>query len=332
MKRTLAFVLSLIMVFAMCAIGANAEEEWTPPADMTFYAGAVAGGGMDKLVRNAAAVLNATGIVEQTIKCDNVTGAAGLVLIGECSTSRDGDQNTIISGTGVLVPNEVAGENEPFAHQADLTPICRLITETTVLVCAAGNEEINTLDKLVAKLQADPSSIVFGGTIPPGEDYLSMILVLQAIGVDWHDVNYVYYNGGGETLPALLGGTIDVSFSSSSKWAAAVESGQVTPIAVASPDKRLGGVYADTPTFREQGVDFVWQNWRGLIAPTNVPEAEVQYWRDACEKMVETDEWKEVCEKLAYENAYLGEGFQDFLYEYEAKCEEALVLAGLMEE
>lgn len=328
MKKALSVALALCMVFALCS---SAFAEWTPPEDMTFYAGATAGGGMDKFIRNVGAVLNQTGIVEETIKYDNVIGAAGLVLIGECSTSRDGDQNTVISGTGVLVPNEVSGENGDYAHQADLTPICRLITETTVLVCASDNNEVDTIEKLAAKLQADPTSVTFGGTIPPGEDYLSMILVLKELGVDVSQVNYVYYNGGGETLPALLGGNIDVSFSSASKWAAAVESGQVKPIAVAAPEGRLGGIYADTPTFREQGVDFVWQNWRGLIAPTNIPEEEVQYWREACEKMVETDEWAEVCANLSYESSYLGDEFQDFIYEYEAKCEEALKAAGLME-
>lgn len=305
---------------------------WTPPSDMMFLAGAAAGGGMDTLVRNAAAVLNSTGIVEQPIKCDNITGGAGLVLISEFSTSRAGMQNQLLSGSGALSPNEAAGQNGDYLHQKDLTPICRLILETMCMVCAADNEEINTLDKFIAKVKEDPTSITFGGTIPPGEDYLSMVLILDAIGVDWHDVNYVYYNGGGEALPALLGHNIDVSFSGTSEWSAAIEAGQVTCIATAAPEERVGGVFADSPTFREGGVDFVWQNWRGLIGPSNIPEEEVKYWQEACAKMVETDEWKEVCERLNYENGYMAEGFRDFLYEYEEKCHQALVLADIIEE
>ena len=67
---------------------------------------------------------------------------------------------------------------------------------------------------------------------------------------------------------------------------AAAKAGQMVPLFVME-DKRID-LFPDTPTAVEKGVDFTWSSWKGLIAPKNTPEAELN-WLRAATKAVATD-------------------------------------------
>src|SRR3546814_14360439 len=58
--------------------------------------------------------------------------------------------------------------------------------------------------------------------------------------------------------------------------------------AVISPE-RLGGDFAEFPTFKEQGYDVVNETWRGIFGPPGMPEHAVIYWRYSLAEMVQTE-------------------------------------------
>jgi putative tricarboxylic transport membrane protein len=62
-------------------------------------------------------------------------------------------------------------------------------------------------------------------------------------------------------------------------------------IAVSAP-KRLGGEFAQVPTWREQDVDAVVSVWRMIFASPGLTPAQAAFWRDALKKTTETAEWK----------------------------------------
>ena len=72
--------------------------------------------------------------------------------------------------------------------------------------------------------------------------------------------------------------------------------GQVRLLAVSSP-QRLAGALADVPTWREQGYDAVVSQWRGVVGPKGMSEAQVAYWERTLKRMTEADEWKQDIEK-----------------------------------
>jgi putative tricarboxylic transport membrane protein len=72
-----------------------------------------------------------------------------------------------------------------------------------------------------------------------------------------------------------------------------------------SSQARIGGVLADVPTWREQGVDAVFSNWRGVIGPKGMTPEQVQYWDGVFAKTVATPEWKEEVERAQLTNHYL---------------------------
>ncbi len=58
-----------------------------------------------------------------------------------------------------------------------------------------------------------------------------------------------------------------------------------------SGDERLDGV--DAPTLTEAGIDLVFTNWRGVLAPPGISDEQRDYLIDLFTEMHDTDEWQE---------------------------------------
>jgi putative tricarboxylic transport membrane protein len=71
-----------------------------------------------------------------------------------------------------------------------------------------------------------------------------------------------------------------------------IRSGDVRALAVLSEERVAG--FDDIPTAREQGIDMVAMNWRGLYAPKGISDAEFARWTDALQKVADSDQWKQV--------------------------------------
>ena len=71
-----------------------------------------------------------------------------------------------------------------------------------------------------------------------------------------------------------------------------VQSGQMRVIGVAAA-QRMGGAFANAPTFREQGLNTAGiAAWRGLHGPRGLTAAHIAFWDDALAKATESAEWK----------------------------------------
>ena len=113
------------------------------------------------------------------------------------------------------------------------------------------------------------------------------------VGIDPKDVNYISYDGGGPLTTALLGEKIDVGMSGLGEFEGQIEDGTLRVLAV-SGDERLDGV--DAPTLTEAGVDLVFTNWRGVLAPPDISDEQREYLVDLFTEMHETDEWQDALE------------------------------------
>ena len=109
------------------------------------------------------------------------------------------------------------------------------------------------LDDLIAAVKKDPGSVVFGaGATIGGQDWMQTALIARAAGVD-PKLRYVAFEGGGETLTAMLGGHVQVTSSGLGEVTPQLDAGKIRILAVLS-DERLPGKLADIPTAKEQGL------------------------------------------------------------------------------
>jgi putative tricarboxylic transport membrane protein len=93
-------------------------------------------------------------------------------------------------------------------------------------------------------------------------------------------------------MTALLGGHVDAVPVSVGLLVAELQAGRIRVIAVTSP-QRLPGVYAQVPTWREQGADAVVSVWRAAFGPKNISASQVAFWESVFQRLMATPEWKQ---------------------------------------
>ena len=79
------------------------------------------------------------------------------------------------------------------------------------------------------------------------------------------------HDGGGELLPAVLAHEIDFAASGVREYTEQIKSG---PAAGAGGVRQHPVPNLDAPTLTESGIDVVFANWRGIIAPPGITTAE----------------------------------------------------------
>lgn len=67
----------------------------------------------------------------------------------------------------------------------------------------------------------------------------------------------------------------------------------------------MGGAFAAVPTWKEQTVDSVFVNWRGVIGPKGMSAAQIAYWDDVFLRVTQTPEWRQGTTRLLQDPVYL---------------------------
>ena len=62
----------------------------------------------------------------------------------------------------------------------------------------------------------------------------------------------------------------------------------------------------DAPTLREAGVDAVFTNWRGIVAPPGLSERDTRALRDAIERLHASPAWRAALARNGWTDTYLG--------------------------
>jgi putative tricarboxylic transport membrane protein len=214
------------------------------------------------------------------------------------------------------------------ATLTETTPLAKLIEEAGAIV-VPKNSPYKSITDLVAAWKADPKGIaVGGGSSPGGPDHLLPMQLAKAVGIEPKQVNYVSYDGGGELLPALLGNKIAFGASGFGEFLDQVESGQVRVLAVTSeqPIEAL----KEAPTLKSAGIDLVFTNWRGIVAPPGISDADKQTWINVLSKMHDSAEWKAELTKHGWTDAFVtGDEFKTFLTEQDKAVADILAQLGL---
>src|SRR3954453_11831463 len=244
------------------------------------------GGGYDVTARTAAKVMEDAKIAN-SMEVFNLSGAGGTVGLARLVNEKGNGDLAMMMGLRVVGATYT---NKATSKLSGTTPIARLIEEPSGIM-VAKDSPYQTLDDLIAAWKANPSKVsVGGGSSPGGPDHLLPMQLAAAVGIDAKKVNFVSYDGGGDLLPAILGNKLGFAASGAGEYLKQIESGDVRVLAT-SGDKRLDGVAA--PTLKESGIDLVFTNWRGVVAPPGISDADKASLIAALEKMHGSAAWQE---------------------------------------
>jgi len=265
------------------------------------------GGGWDSTGRALVAAMTAAGSIKNA-QIDNKGGAAGTIGLAQFVNSSKGDPNAIMIGGMVMVGGII--QNKSSVDLSQVTPLARLTEEYEVIVVPASSPH-KTLKDLIAAFKANPGSISWGGGSAGGTDHILAGLIAKDAGIDASKVNYVPFKGGGEAVAAIIGGHVSAGISGVSEFQQHITSGKMRALGVSSPNKQAG-----IPTLKEQGVNIVLGNWRGVFGAPGITKAQRDALIKAIDAGVKSKAWEETLKKNEWMNVWLaGDDYKKFLDE-----------------
>ncbi|MEU5946850.1 tripartite tricarboxylate transporter substrate binding protein [Micromonospora sp. NPDC047465] len=330
-RKLLVMGAAAATALALGACGATADKneggsggDGGPATGLRIMVPNTPGGGYDTTARTAAKVMEDAKIATG-VQVFNLPGAGGTVGLQRMVNEKGNGKLAMQMGLGVVGASYTSKSS---ATLTQTTPLAKMIEEAGAIV-VPKDSPYKTIGDLVAAWKANPKGIaVGGGSSPGGPDHLLPMQLAKAVGIDPRQVNFVSYDGGGELLPAVLGGKVAFGASGFGEFLDQVEAGQIRVLAVtsAAPIDAL----KDVPTLKSSGIDLVFTNWRGIVAPPGISDADKKVWIDALTKMHESDEWKAELTKRGWTDAFVtGDQFATFLTEQDKSVADLLAQLGL---
>jgi putative tricarboxylic transport membrane protein len=282
------------------------------------------GGGYDLTARTGVKIMEDQDITGR-VEVFNVLGAGGTVAMARLMNEEGNDDLMMMMGLGVVGAVYTNGSS---ARVSDATALAKVVEEQEGILVPADSP-FETIDDFIAAWRANPADITIGGgSSPGGPDHLFPMETARAVGVDPKSVNFVSYDGGGDLLTALLGKKIAAGTSGLGEYVDQIEAGTVRVLAV-SGDKRVEGI--DAPTLTESGVDLVFTNWRGVLAPPGISDEARDAMVEALQQLHDTQEWRDALVKNGWTDAFMtGADFEQFLKDQDERVSSTLTELGLV--
>ncbi len=280
----------------------SGDSEAAAPIDrLNIVVPADPGGGWDQTGRAIQQHLQDEELVGSAT-VTNVSGAGGTVGLAQLANEQD--PNTLMVMGLVMV-----GAVETNASQArleDTTPIARLTEEPLVVVVPAASP-YQTLQDLVADIVANGQDVAVTGGSAGGADHILAATLVREGGVPADQVatslNYIAYSGGGESLAALLGEQVDAGISGVGEYSEQVLAGELRALAVSSGERSTE--LPDVPTITEAGFDVELTNWRGVVAPGDIDDAQRTALVDLVTSLHESEAWTGELEERGWTDAFV---------------------------
>ncbi|MDO8391772.1 MAG: tripartite tricarboxylate transporter substrate-binding protein [Actinomycetota bacterium] len=292
------------------------------PESLSIMAPADPGGGWDGTARAMQTALDP--LLDGSVDVYNVPGAGGTVGLAQFKDSSGSGSDLMVMGS--VMVGAILTNDSPVTLE-DVTPIASLTTEYLAIVVPASSP-FQTIDDLIAAFVADPTAVSWAGGSAGGTDHQLVALIAKNQGVPAGSINFIAHSGGGEALASLLSGAVSAGVSGLSEFRDQVDAGALRLLAVSSSE-RIDG--ADVPTLIESGIDVELSNWRGVVAPAEISDADRMALLAAIEQMTATDEWVAELEAKGWTSFYQsGDEFAAFLGEYSETVKVVLAEIGLL--
>lgn len=308
---------------AGCGGGGSGEGEDFPSDTIEMIIAYDAGGSTDVSIRELAQLGEDTCGVN--IIASNQTGSAGAV--GFQATANSEPNGYTVGGTAT----ELAYLRELGTADIgpdDLRGVMRYALNPHVFFIPSDSPYDTLEDVLNAAEDGETINVATSGT---GSVYHLAFagMALEAGLID--QFTNLPFDGGAPAVQAAISGQADMTVVVYSEAQSQVDAGRLRPIAVAG-DERLD-VISDTPTLKEEGIDWTSSSHLGLAVPADTPDGRVQTLNECLREALESDEFQEAMEEQQLTIAYQGpEEFDEYLREiadkYGRVIEEAGISAG----
>ena len=233
-----------------------------PAKPIRVIVGIAPAGGLDLMSRLAGQKI--TERWNQTVIVDNRPGG-GTVIATDIVAQAAPDGYTLLGASDTLMLNGVLKRAKYDVRNAFI-PIVQLTRQSYALVVTPGLP-VRSLKEFITYAKAKPGTLNYGSQGTGTTGHIGMERFKYMAGVD---IVHVPYKGAAPALMDVIGGQIQVAFSSTATGTPHIKSGKVRALAMTSP--RRSSVFPELPTIAEAGVPgFELYNSYGYFAPAGTP-------------------------------------------------------------
>ena len=224
------------------------------------------GGGTDIVARTVAQKLGDA--LKQPVVPENRAGGNGTIGASAVAHSPpDGYWLSMITASH-SVNVTLQGAKHPYDLLKDFAPVSQLTTQPYVLV-VNPNLPVKSVQELVALAKAQPGKLTYGSSGIGGTSHLAGALFCNLANIQ---MTHVPYRGGEPAMADVIGGQIDMLFSTRLQSRAFVEAGKLRALAVTT--RKRSPATPDLPTMQEAGVaGYDVAGWYGVLAPAGTSPA-----------------------------------------------------------
>lgn len=235
-----------------------------PLDSIEFVSSSRIGGGYGLTAVAAGEALKQEGLLNSYTVSYYANAALGL---GYFKSQKD--RKNIMLVTGFAMPAGLIN-NKSTDSMLDTQPLIGFLREANAIVVPTNSKYKNIKD-LLADIKKSPKTVALGGGNIGGADHITLAELVKTINIAATDLNYVSYSGGGAIIPDIVSGRLAAAVSGTSEFDKYVEAGQLRVLAVTSP---LPLTTIKGQTLIQQGIKMTFGNWRGLLAPKDLPAAD----------------------------------------------------------
>jgi len=280
---------------------AHAESGWAPKGNVELIPPGRPGTSVDRTMRLVDAAWRSMGLTDFKAAVVNKPGGGQSIAWAYLNEHAANSQYLSVTSPTLLIRG-ITGQTN-VSHRSDVVPVALLFDDYSCIFVRADSP-LKTGQDLIDRLKANPKSLSIA--VSPGlgtPNHLALSMAMRDAGVDVNALKTVIFSGSGKAVTAVLGGHVDLSASPTSTARKHLKAGKGRVLAVTAP-KRMGGEYKNVPTWREQGINAVFANWRLIIAPKGTPKDQVAYWDQVFAKTTKTDTWAAGLKKNVWTSNY----------------------------
>ena len=273
---------SLLLAAALSLPAIAFAQAAYPSKPIKFIVPYAAGGLPDTVARIFAQRL--TDRLGQSVVVDNKPGANGVVAAQVLASSPADGYTFLVTDGSMFSINPAIYKNLSYEYKRDFLPVS-LAARAPLYLAVHPKTGVNTLQEFVALAKSKPGALNYGSSGIGSSHHLTMEAMKAALGLE---IQHVPFRGSALSVPALIGGQVDVAFSALPSLAGFVKDNRVKLLGTNAAQR--SAVAPNVPAIAEIVPGFDFAVIVGVLAATGTPAAAIERISSEIEKIAKMPE------------------------------------------